>query len=455
MGNSMKNIPLLVIFICLLCLASCTKSPNPKEPNNPSNPSEPNEPAENFWPVQISQNNIGVYDRPEIAFDPNNNIYVFGSVYDSKQESEQSRFLSFLVNKIDPQGNVIWSSLFPNDIESNPYGLSHPILKFGKDGEVYLYAPERVVLPQTGEFEKIAMRLIMKKLDSQGKQISETNFFQIVYNEDTLMASDFNVDKDNHLYSLRYAYNKDASDGNFNRDADIYLEKYATSGERLWRHMIFQKNRNPEVTSLSLDENGNPYTRFLQFTGFGYEQYIAKYDVNGEQVWIKQVTFDNEDSLGEQIEVDQGGNIYMYGGKVIARNPVSDTSGEPIADSDRVLRKFNTDGNLVWTKIFGEGVKERDYSRGIVINQNRIALLSANSFYDFPEDGKKFSLLDIDGNELWSKRASDIPNVDTMHKIALDNDNNLFTVSYPHSSLEISNKALYIIDSFDDEGNRK
>ena len=114
-----------------------------------------------------------------------------------------------------------------------------------------------------------------------------------------------------------------------------------------------------EVKDIATDNNGNVYItgKSLSTTSNTTDVLIIKYDGQGNQVWLKEHHAFGIDK-GKCIGVDKANNIYVAG---ISEN----TNG----DEDALLLKYNTNGNLIWSRTFDvAGMNEE--IRGMKIDKN-------------------------------------------------------------------------------------
>jgi len=91
----------------------------------------------------------------------------------------------------------------------------------------------------------------------------------------------------------------------------------------------------------AVDTAGNVYvTGYESVAGQSFNTWIRKYDKNGNVVWTR--TFNgaqNGVDFGNGITVDASGNVYVAGQEEGAGY-----------QSDIWIRKYDADGNVLWTK---------------------------------------------------------------------------------------------------------
>lgn len=133
------------------------------------------------------------------------------------------------------------------------------------------------------------------------------------------------IDADGYIYATGY-FDSAATFGSTtvkgNDMADIFIAKYDPDGNLLWVRQAGGSNGDYGL-SISVNSSGCFITgRFMGTATFGLvdvasimgsdDTFIAHYDPAGEFKWIKQIGgSDNERGLG--LTLDQGGNIYICG----------------------------------------------------------------------------------------------------------------------------------------------
>ena len=107
---------------------------------------------------------------------------------------------------------------------------------------------------------------------------------------------------------------------------------------------------NEFVTILDLDPKG---------TNAGeYDVWLAKYNNDGDRLWIQQFGTAGDDSLlFGGIEVDSNGDILLTG------HTDDDLAGNNNGSYDAWAAKYNNDGDRLWIQQFG--TPDLDYAQGI------------------------------------------------------------------------------------------
>ena len=134
---------------------------------------------------------------------------------------------------------------------------------------------------------------------------------------------------------------------------DGFITKYTAAGTLAWVKQ-FGTAADDTSVGISVDSNGNSYVigkTYGAFTGNvtqgAYDAYIAKYDTNGNQTWIKQFgTNQDDEAIG--VSLDSNDNIYVLGSTAGAFAGNTNASG-----FDVFVSKYNSSGTQAWVKQLG------------------------------------------------------------------------------------------------------
>lgn len=147
---------------------------------------------------------------------------------------------------------------------------------------------------------------------------------------------------------------------------DPWLAKYDSSGNQLWIRQLGSSSYDTAY-GIATDKQGNSYVvGYTEGNLAGAKQaqssdvWLAKYDTNGNQVWIQQFGT-NLINLSFDIDVDDNSNVYLSG-----LNVKSDPNSPTGNTDDRWVAKFDTNGNRQW---FSEtGSSSFDESYGVAVS---------------------------------------------------------------------------------------
>jgi hypothetical protein len=151
---------------------------------------------------------------------------------------------------------------------------------------------------------------------------------------------------------------------------DIFTAKYDPSGNCIWVRQAGGNNFDYGF-GIAVDATGNSFVTgyFCDTASFGGIQlishglkdiFIAKYDENGNCLWVKQ-SGGTEDDIGYGIAVDGDGNSYITGG---FRNSMTFGTIRLVSygGDDIFIAKYDPNGNCLWAKQAGSAYGDIGYS---------------------------------------------------------------------------------------------
>jgi hypothetical protein len=161
--------------------------------------------------------------------------------------------------------------------------------------------------------------------------------------------------------------------------SDFFLLKYSPSGILLW-----SKNNGgasyEQGECVKTDDNGNVYV-----TGFFYSSVITfdtinltnagpttspdiflnKYDSSGNIIWSKRAGGNSAD-YARKIQIDGSGNIILVGHFISMNVTFGSTTLSSLGGNDILILKYDNLGNIVWAK--SSGGAQFDYTTGVDID---------------------------------------------------------------------------------------
>ena len=226
-------------------------------------------------------------------------------------------------------------------------------------------------------------------------------------------------------------------------ESDAYIAKYDTDGNQMWAKQFGSIHRE-WGNGVAVDSSGNVYVTgttsgslFSMIAGES-DAYIAKYDTDGNQMWAKQFGSDLHDG-SNNIALDPSGNVYVTG---TTSGSISNTN---VGSDDAFVAKYDTDGNQMWAKQFGNdslvegiGVAADPLGNAYVTGYTRGDLFDTNAgIVD-----AYITKYDTDGNQMWAKQfGSD--NRDIGFGIAADSSGNAYVTGHTKGDLFGRNTGAY------------
>lgn len=224
---------------------------------------------------------------------------------------------------------------------------------------------------------------------------------------------------------------------------DSFLMKYDANGVKQWTKLFGASSASSTAYKLRLDSSSNLYVigttngDFDGHTKAGVTDiFVMKFSSAGVKQWSRQFGGATADAVASGLAVNSDGALYVSG----YTNAALD--GQSLAGvRDVFLVKYDTDGNRVWTKLFGvSGAELRSY--GVSLDSNGylyIAGYSTGSYDGNTRAGNRDALLikcDSDGNKIWSRQLG-VSGVNTVfNNVEIDSDGQLYLIGYTGGGLD-------------------
>ena len=153
---------------------------------------------------------------------------------------------------------------------------------------------------------------------------------------------------------------------------DMFLRKYSASGGVSWTKQFgtsgFDYANAVAVSGSSVYVAGST----ADGTASNYTAYLAKFNSSGTQLWSRSFG-SSADDYATDVAVDSSGNIYVVG---YTYGAITGSNG---GGTDMFVRKYNTSGNVVWTRQFH--FSNRDEAYGVAVNGTSVFVLG-EAYYD-------------------------------------------------------------------------
>ena len=345
------------------------------------------------------------------------NVYVAGGTKDN-----------ILVAKYDNNGNQLWIE----DFGTSDYETATDIVS-DREGNLYLVGLTNGDLAEAnaGPFD-----VWLAKYDSDGNQLWIEQFGT----EFTDLSYGINLDSNGNVYLSGHSAKEASDDEEvslFGRTIDSWVTKYDSDGNRLW-FTEFEKNNPDEAYGVVVDSNDNVYATGWTTGDFGgenaglYDIWLAQLDSDGNPLWEEQ--FGSEDyEFPWGIDTDSQGNIYTAGWTL-------GDLGEANAGSyDPWLAKYDSEGNQLWIRQFGTSEDDGLYFGGIEVDSNDDIFLTGYTDNNLGGANAGsydawVAKYDSDGNQL-SIQQFGTPELDYASNISADNSGNLYVTGITEGSL--------------------
>lgn len=246
---------------------------------------------------------------------------------------------------------------------------------------------------------------------------------------------------------------------------DAFLTKYDGNGNQLWSRQ-FGTPSPDSVFGIDTDRQGNVYlSGYTQGNLGGTRQgsfsdaFLAKYDANGNQVWIRQFGTDIT-NLSFDIDVDDNGNVYASGLTVKA----SPQGAIFPSTDDYWVTKYDTNGNRQWFRSYGSPYDPNtfnfDEAYGVALAGDGSVFASGWTTANLGGQNAGFydawiSKLDNSGNLQWTRQIGS-PDYEFSWGTAADSKGNGYAIGWTLGNLGGTNAGSYDawIAKYDGSGNQ-
>ena len=344
--------------------------------------------------------------------------------------------------RYNSQGTEQWTRQIGTTVIDNSYGIDTDTA-----GNIYLLSRTNGRL--AGANAGIGNDVVLSKYNRRGSRQWQIQFGS-PGNDNPFV--DPRVDSSGNVLIAGYT-NDDL--GGINADteippsADAWIAKYDGNGNQLWIEQ-FGTNEGDETFGLDIDSEDNIYTTGWTRGNLGgpnnlnpdgevtYDIWLAKYDTDGNQEWIEQFgtnTFD----WSWDVATDLNDDIYITGWTL------GSLEGSNAGSYDIWLAKYDSDGNQLWIDQFGTAGD--DAALGIDVDELGNYYLTGYTDGDLTGEGNAGSYdgwvakYDSDGNQLWIQQFGS-SELDNAYEVSVSGDN-VFVTGVTEGSLGSTNAGSY------------
>ncbi len=284
--------------------------------------------------------------------------------------------------KYDPDGNVLWAKKSGGSFDDEAYSastdLNNNILVTGYFSSSTITFGSATLLTAGGA------DMFIVKYDPNGnvlwaKSEGGTNIDYCTHvstdNSGNILATGF-YSSSSILFGSTLVNNSNQL------CSDVFLLKYDSNGNILW--VKTAGGSNHEVgNSLETDNNGNVIlvgyymsptivfgTTTLTHVGTAstWDGFVAKYNSNGQELWVKSIGGDNSDVTAD-ITIDNLGNAYISGLFASSSMNAGNTSllnAGAVSTYDVFVVKYDSLGNDIWA--LSEGGSSNESGNSLALN---------------------------------------------------------------------------------------
>ena len=362
------------------------------------------------------------------ATDTSGNVYVAGGTTGSLEGANNGESRDPVIVKYDSNGNQLQTIQFGSANFDTIYGI-----KVDTQGNIYVGGTTEGNLGGPKQAE--GADAFVAKFDSNGNQQWIQQFGRELINS----AFSLDIDEDSNVYLSGITVR---SSPDFVTD-DFWVTKYDTNGSRQW-FTEFGSPAFDEPYAVAVSNDGSVYAGGWTLGDFGgtnaglYDAALAKLDNDGNVEWTKQFGTADFDWIWG-VDTDTEGNVYAGGWTL------GDLAAESAGSYDPFLAKYDSDRNQLWIKQFGSAGDDQTFRLNIDNDDNIFLTGYTNGNLGGTNAGSFdawVSRFDTDGNQVWIQQYG-TPEFDQGYGISTDNAGNLYATGITQDSFGGTNAGSF------------
>lgn len=299
--------------------------------------------------------------------------------------------------RVEMMADAIPSFRWIQEIGTDGFDISRQVA-LDAFGSIYVAGAVEGALPGQG-FEG-ARDAFVRKYDADGVALWTRQFGTEQYEEATGVA----VDDSSEVYVVGHSLGALPDQTNAGMD-DAFIRKYDANGTERWTRQ-FGTATDDGLLAVSTDSSGVYVAGWAsgplpgQIAGGGDDAFVRKYDAGGTQIWTRQFGTSESDAA-IAIFVDASG-LYVAG-YTYGVLPDQIAGG----DGDVFLRKYDWNGDELWTRQFGT----ESFEQALAVHGDGFGVYVVGFTYGALPDQSSSGQQDVfvrkydsSGNELWTRQ---------------------------------------------------
>ncbi|MCX4244095.1 hypothetical protein [Paraliomyxa miuraensis] len=186
---------------------------------------------------------------------------------------------------------------------------------------------------------------------------------------------------------------------------DAWVRRYAADGEALWtKAYAGAGGNNDEIRGLLLDDAGNLYAAGYESTmTTGLDAWLRNYNLQGTEVWTQTYNGPaNATDVFQSASFDAAGNLVVGG--------YHGVTGEA---ADVLLRKYSPDGGVLWTRTYTGAHAGNDIIQDVATSPAGHVYVAGYETGPATEGRNAWlAKYDTDGNVLWTRSYNGAESLD-------------------------------------------
>ena len=318
-------------------------------------------------------------------------VFVVGSTYGALPGQTNAGWSDAFIRKYDSSGNEIWTrqcGTVDNDHFSGVAVHGSDIYVVGETGDAF-----------PGQTNSGYMDVLIRKYDGSGNEVWTRQFGSDNTDWATGVAADAGG-----IYVVGGTMGALPGQTYAGLD-DAFVSKYDRNGNELWTHQ-FGTLAQEVALAVAAHPDGVYVVGWTngalpgQASGGGQDAFIRKYDRYGNEMWTRQ--FGTSDQEVAFAVAARPTGVYVAGWTDGALPSQSGVGG-----GDAFIRKYDGDGNEVWTRQFGTA--GGDWALGVAAQATGIYVIGSTggALPGQVSAGNADAFIrkyDGDGNEVWTRQ---------------------------------------------------
>jgi hypothetical protein len=357
-----------------------------------------------------------------IASDSLGHVFVFGATTGALgDQSSPAEISDMFLTKFDTDGTQIWSQQIGTAAFDQGTTLTTDL-----EGNIYISGTTfgDLASPNQGSSD-----VYFAKLDTNGTLLWER---QVAFDITTDAVSDIVIGDDGFIYSAGVVVRGEGSDDSW------ILKLDPDTGDTVWATEIGNPGVFDEAYGITTDSQGNVYAAGWTLGDFGgpnqgvYDGWLSKINENGELQWVEQFgSSDYEFVWG--LDSDAAGNLYISGWTL------GDLGSSSAGFYDVFLAKYDTEGNQLWIQQYGTEGDDAPWLNSLEVDDAGNIFLSGYTSGDFGGSNAGsydawVARFDADGNQQWIQQFG-TEQLDYAYGLTLDDSGFVFATGITEGSL--------------------
>jgi len=200
--------------------------------------------------------------------------------------------------------------------------------------------------------------------------------------------------------------------------------KYTTEGDTLWvRYFNSVDGLESELNDMTIDNENNIIVTGTNFRTGNSDYATVKWDSDGNLLWAK--LYDGGDiDFAYAIAADQSGNICVTG-----------TSWKAVQSYNYFTIKYNPDGDTLWTHMFAGNDDAGDIAYAIAVDNTGNTIVSGSTDWRYGTSDIVTIKLNIAGDTVWTHQYNSPQNgQDGFSALEVDDFNNIYIAGVTYTN---------------------